>query len=316
MYSTHPLGDVNKLTDLVIQRGSNIYAIKALKSNDDKSFNQEVTVLRKLSSKHKHVHLITLLATYRHDTTYHLIFAWADADLYDYWRQRDEAPLEEDQIGTWVIEQCRGLADALNSVHRYATSSGTSIFKAFKLSSRMGTEESNKSTHAEAVAFDQSTRNLFGRHGDLKPGNILWYPDSSTTGGHGILKITDFGVTQFNTENMWDTRKTDKLPNSPTYRSPESDLDGRLTTACDVWALGCVYLEFVTWYFGGYKLVHWFCQRRLAPDVRIANINSDTFFMIREEAGAKTASVKPEVLKVSVEFPHPQHFAINERFIP
>ncbi|CAN9243956.1 unnamed protein product [Alternaria alternata] len=152
-------------------------------------------------------------------------------------------------------------------------------------------------TYTGSANADRSTRNLFGRHGDLKPQNILWYPDSQTTGGHGVLKITDFGVTRFNTENMWDTQKTGKLPNSPTYRSPESDLDGKLTTACDVWALGCVYLEFVAWYFGGYRLVQRFGEQRLAPDPRMANMRTDTFFTIVEREGEKTADVKPAVLK-------------------
>jgi serine/threonine protein kinase len=273
-----------------------------LKSKDEKAFNQEVTVLRKLSTKkHSHVHLIHLLATYRHGAAYHLIFPWAEADLFDYWQQRQKAPPEDDQMGTWVIEQCRGLADGLNSIHRYATFSGTSILNAFKLPSRMDTEDRNcQATCIEGVGASQSVKNLFGRHGDLKPENIFWYPDPLNPGSHGILKITDFGVTRFNTENMWDTRKTGRLPNSPTYRSPENDLNGRLTTACDVWALGCVYLEFVTWFFGGYELIKRYGKRRLAPDPRMANMLADTFFTIYEVAGQKTADVKPEVLKVSL----------------
>jgi serine/threonine protein kinase len=271
-----------------------------LKSKDDKAFNQEVTVLRKLStSKHTHVHLITLLATYKYHAAYHLIFPWADADLFDYWNQSEEAPPEDGQMGTWMIEQCRGLASGLNSIHRYATFSGTSILDAFTLPSGPETEEQCRATRTEDVKVNQSIRNLFGRHGDLKPQNILWYPDSRTTGGHGILKITDFGVTRFNTENMWDTQKTGKLPNSPTYRSPENDLDGKLTTACDVWALGCVYLEFVTWYFGGSRLIKEHGTSRLAPDPRMANMRTDTFFTIYEVAGRKRARVKPAVLKVS-----------------
>ncbi|CAN9267879.1 unnamed protein product [Alternaria alternata] len=254
--------------------GLNIYAVKTLKSKDDRAFSQEVTVLRRLStSKHAHAHLITLLATYKQGAAYHLIFPWADADLFDYWKRCQEAPPEHEQTGGWVIEQCRGLADGLNSVHRH------------------------QATYTGSANADRSTRNLFGRHGDLKPQNILWYPDSQTTGGHGVLKITDFGVTRFNTENMWDTQKTGNLPNSPTYRSPESDLDGKLTTACDVWALGCVYLEFVAWYFGGYRLVQRFGEQRLAPDPRMANMRTDTFFTIVDREGGKTADVKPAVLK-------------------
>ena len=112
---------------------------------------------------------------------------------------------------------------------------------------------------------------------------------------------------------MWDTQKTGKLPNSPTYRSPESDLDGKLTTACDVWALGCVYLEFVAWYFGGYRLVQRFGEQRLAPDTRMANMRTDTFFTIVEREGEKTADVKPAVLKVSLRSPYSRVITIYAR---
>jgi len=260
-----------------------------------------VTVLRKLSTKrHSHVHLITVLATYRHRAAYHLIFPWADADLFDYWKRHSEAPPEENLTGTWLIEQCRGLADGLNSIHRYATFSGTSILNAFNLPNRTRTEGCDRATTSGGLNANKSIRNLFGRHGDLKPQNILWYPHPTTTGGHGILKITDFGVTRFNTENMWDTQKTGRLPNSRTYRSPESDLDGKLTTACDVWALGCVYLEFVTWYFGGIGLVERYGKMRLATNPSESSIPTDNFFSIHEVGGQKTADVKPAVLKVSL----------------
>lgn len=145
---------------------------------------------------------------------------------------------------------------------------------------------------------DHPLRNLFGRHGDLKPENILWFPSTKSTGGHGVLKITDFGAARFNTVNLWDTHKTGRIPNSATYRSPEIDLHGKLTTACDIWALGCIYLQFITWYFGGNKWVEDFGHRRLAEDPKMANMLTDTFFSLLQAERRRRAEVKPAVLDV------------------
>lgn len=90
------------------------------------------------------------------------------------------------------------------------------------------------------------------------------------------------------------------MPNSATYRSPEMGLGCMLTSACDVWALGCVYLQFVTWYLGGYKLVERFGRKRLANDPSMANMPTDTFFATYSEPGMKKAKVKPAVIEVSL----------------
>jgi serine/threonine protein kinase len=231
-----------------------VYAVKALNSANEVDFNQEVTILRRLSNeKHSHKHLITLLATYEHKEVYHLIFPWADVDLFGYWARSKGRP-KSDMLDDWLIEQCRGLVEGLHTIHRYETFSGTSLLASSELDERDYFQADRRSITTENIdGAQQAIRTLFGRHGDLKPQNILWFPDPSSRGGNGILKISDFGIARFSTKDVWETRKTGRVPNSPTYRSPEYDLNGKLTTACDVWALGCVYLQFVTWYLGGYR---------------------------------------------------------------
>jgi serine/threonine protein kinase len=140
-----------------------------------------------------------------------------------------------------------------------------------------------------------SRKSFFGRHGDLKPENILWFPDQQSTGSHGILKITDFGITRFSSENNWNGR----VPNSPSYRSPEYDLSKKLSTACDIWALGCVYIQFIVWYYGGHNYLQHFGDRRLAIDKHWWNYKTDTFFTTYEESGVEKAKVKDSVKQVS-----------------
>ncbi|EUC46751.1 hypothetical protein COCMIDRAFT_4172 [Bipolaris oryzae ATCC 44560] len=283
--------------DLGIASG-NVFAIKKLKSPDREAFNQEATVLNRISNKrHGHEHLITLLTTFQYDEKFHFIFPWADADLLEFWKRHEQAPGGE-MVGKWIIEQCRGLADALNSIHRYATTSGTTLFNAFHLTEQVDSDKKKRLIRTDSAGNDHHLRSLFGRHGDIKPENILWYPSENSTGGHGVLKIADFGVARFSTVNSWDTHKTGRIPNTDTYRSPEMDLNGNLTTACDVWALGCVFLQFVTWYCGGNILVEWFGKRRLVKDPQQANMETDTFFVLYLEQGKRKAKVKPAVVEV------------------
>ncbi|EMD92317.1 hypothetical protein COCC4DRAFT_69688 [Bipolaris maydis ATCC 48331] len=276
----------------------NVFAIKELKSSDQEAFSQEATVLDRISNKrHAHKHLITLLTTFQYAKKFHFIFPWADADLFEFWKRHEKPPSGE-MMDMWIIEQCRGLADALNSIHRYATTSGTTLFNVFHLTEQVDDDKKKRLIRTDSAGNDHHLRSLFGRHGDIKPENILWYPCENSTGGHGVLKIADFGVVRFNTVNSWETHKTGRIPNTQTYRSPEMDLDGNPTTACDVWALGCVFLEFVTWYCGGNKLVEWFGKRRLVKDPRVANMETDTFFILYIEQGQIKAKVKPAVIEV------------------
>lgn len=196
-----------------------------------------------------------------------------------------------------MAEQCKGLVSALYRIHRYPTTSRSSIQD---LDHEMRTVE--QSTTAE-IADPETPRGnfiLYGRHGDLKPENILWYPDYNTIGHHGVLKITDFGAAHFsvNDERSLNDRKTGKMPKLFTHRSPEFDIGETCSTLCDIWSLGCIFLEFVTWYFGGPKYVEAFAKQRATPDRHLKWKSSDTFFTTFEGAGVCRAEVKKEVVQV------------------
>lgn len=65
--------------------------------------------------------------------------------------------------------------------------------------------------------------------------------------------IADFGLAHFQSyTNKFKSTRPRKLFGTPTYRPPECDLnDERISNSWDVWSLGCVWLEFVTWYLLG-----------------------------------------------------------------
>ena len=73
-------------------------------------------------------------------------------------------------------------------------------------------------------------------HQDLKPQNILF------SGDYEKVKLIDLGVSN----HLDKTKATRKAGHgTPRYMSPEQ-LDGKLSFKCDIWALGCVLLQFST----------------------------------------------------------------------
>jgi serine/threonine protein kinase len=234
----------------------------------------EVEML-KMFSGDSHPHLISLLATYEQFRAYYLIFPWADSDLSRFWSDVKPKPLFDMDTILWVAKQCKGIAHGLISIHKYQTS--------------------NSNNHANGH------EKRYGRHGDLKPENILWFCDDKG----GTLKISDFGLSEYNTITNKSYITKSRLAWSVSYRPPECDLkNGRVGPSYDIWTLGCLYLEFITWLLGGWELVSEFTECRMSLDLMWWNIKTDTFFELVEvpnstRPGTIVAMVKPAVTEVS-----------------
>lgn len=73
-------------------------------------------------------------------------------------------------------------------------------------------------------------------HRDIKGANILTTKD-------GIVKLADFGVaTKIN-----ETEKSHSAVGTPYWMAPEViEMSGQVTSACDIWSLGCTVLELLT----------------------------------------------------------------------
>jgi serine/threonine protein kinase len=195
-----------------------------------------------------------------------------------------------------MIKQCRGLATGLSQLHRHETESGQSL-----LNLDLGLTPQDSMMHGRMKL-------MYGWHGDIKPENILWFPGSGTD--MGTLKIADFGIAQFSV-NLRSSRKP--LGFSKTYSAPEfSSSPSSLTNAlCDVWALGCVYLEALAWAIGGCKLHEHLMQIKEASDPGWFSESSDSAFITdafftspRNTRGEKgTPCVKPGVTEVCYSCP-------------
>ncbi|KAH6865218.1 kinase-like domain-containing protein [Alternaria rosae] len=265
---------------------NNIVAVKKIFiSSRGRDAFHELKVLQNLG-KHEHAprHLVKLLATYEQHNHLCLILPWAEMDLAEYWGTKNPRTChDEAALSTWLKEQCHGLAEAVSYIHRYNTFSGSTMLRNITFAVPAAGAGRYRS---QSIGSIRQRRVLFGRHGDIKPKNILWFPHTSSvetsTPGLGILKLSDFGTAHFSDKEFISTQDRNTVPYSRSYQSPECRLpNGELSAQCDVWALGCVFLEFVCWYFGGHELLQDFERQRDTVH------GGSCFFVINHEGSAE-----------------------------
>lgn len=329
----HNFGD-RKLCD----RG---FAIKQLYESDRESFKKEVNILKKFSGERSHRHIVSLLATYEQFNKFHMIFYRAEGDLFRYWKEIEARPQFNYGNVLWVAEQGAGIADGLLRLHKHRTftlcrpnteeelarkPSGERRVKIIDPNWHRQRTDSVQSSGAREQpvsptwmperphpAGEQCPRpscrrhssefpiEQYGRHGDINPGNILWYDDSDGDKKvlKGTLKLSDFGQAELNSLRSRTRRKS--VANTLTYRPPECDLQPKaIRQSYDIWCLGCVYLEFVAWVFGGEELLTVFGLRRMTRDIFSHNQKTDTFFEVvrNQDTNHPGVKIKPAVTQV------------------
>ena len=260
-------------------------AIKKLISTDETEFKKEATILRTLGSKRTpHPHLIQLLATYRQDQRYHLMFPFANANLRRYWEDEPTPSFDEVTV-LWSLKQMTGLANALMIIHNFKVTVPLSV---------AGARGGNR-VQKDAALSVRKGEEWFGRHGDIKPENILWFRGSpQTSDARGILQIADFGLGRFHGRDSRSRVDPETILTSPTYEPPECKLHRPVSRAYDLWSLGCVYLEFVTWLLEGANAIEDFADFR--GKTSSIGINEDNFFtIIRDHTREDEAVLREEV---------------------
>ncbi|KAF4625921.1 hypothetical protein G7Y89_g12242 [Cudoniella acicularis] len=143
-----------------------------------------------------------------------------------------------------MARQCEGIAEGLNRIHHHETTSRSSIFVSNSTAIRRPATPTNPGPGRIA----REPRFVFGRHGDIKPTNLLWFPNPRDSKDKGTIKISDSGTGEFSAINFAPS-KSSSVSHSPRYRPPECDLpDPAIDNSYDVWTLSCLYLEFITWF--------------------------------------------------------------------
>ncbi|KAH8704764.1 kinase-like domain-containing protein, partial [Talaromyces proteolyticus] len=212
-------------------------------------------------------HLIRLLAAYSHRGHYYMMFPYARLNLHEYW-ERNATPICNYEKTLWVFQQISGIASALSRVHIYTA------------------DDDYRDRRLQVLNDDQEKR--FGRHGDLKPDNILWsHQDQIATvdGKMGVLQIADFGLGRFHGRYSRSNVNPLTLVTSPTYQSPEIELRKPVSRKYDIWSLGCVYLEFASWLLLGWPGVVELADKRAEQNPQ-TKINDDYFYKLVGDPGS------------------------------
>jgi serine/threonine protein kinase len=270
-----------------------LVAVKQLFSSDEKEFRKESTILTALGPKN-HAHLIKLLATYEMGKRYHLMFPYANANLRKYWEDHSFPAFDKDTV-LWSLKQMCGIASGLQLIHDFRVTVPLSVPGAGGAGSfdvRLG-----KGKDLVQLTVKKGEQ-WFGRHGDIKPENVLWFAeDKCSTHPHpmGVLKIADFGLGRFHGRDSRSEVNPETVVSSPTYEPPECKLRLSVSRAYDIWSLGCIYLEFITWILRGSPAIDDFADFR-GREATTTGINEDNFFTIVHEDGVLKANVREEVL--------------------
>ncbi|KAE9377375.1 kinase-like protein [Stipitochalara longipes BDJ] len=266
-----------------------LVAVKQLFSSDETEFQKECTILQALNPK-GHPHLIKLLATYEMGNKYHLMFPYADANLRKYWEDHPNPTFNADTV-LWSLRQMAGIASGLQLIHDFKVTVPLSV-------PGVGIGDIRVGKGKGAVQLEvQNGEQWFGRHGDIKPENVLWFAkDHSLPYSHsmGVLQIADFGLGRFHGRDSRSRVDPETIISSPTYEPPECKMKLPVSRAYDIWSLGCIYLEFITWLLRGSSAIDGFADFR-GRDATDSGINEDNFFTITMEDGVLKASVREKV---------------------
>lgn len=208
----------------------------------EKLFNKEANNLRRFASRN-HEFIIKLLCTFQWRNDYYFLFPLADGNLYKFWEYYPAplAPLKQPSTARWLSTQLLGLATALKDIHR-------------------GDAHSDQHLHPK--------QKNHGKHGDIKPENILYFKNENEKLGlmDGAclvhLKMSDLGEAEFHSTT---SMRVDAMGvrHTPSYSAPELRVRNISMPTYDIFSFGCVLLEFVTWYLQGFEELTKFRGERL-----------------------------------------------------
>lgn len=151
---------------------------------------------------------------------------------------------------------------------------------------------------------DSDSHLYYGYHGDIKPSNLLWFRDSDEDDSSmGIVKLTDFGSGSFSRCKSTRQRPT-SLAHTIGYSAPEcNNLNSEfmISYEFDIWSLGCIFLEFMTWFIGGWALLDNFRNSRCKN--QDGEFDNGRFFDFNRTSDEKmpSAFVKEAVIMVSAQ---------------
>lgn len=181
-------------------------------------------------------HIVRIVKSYKKGDEFNIVFPRAKANLKECLEKPPHmlgklttGPLRE--AGMW--KQMRGLARALERIINYDDRNDTA------------------QEVYQAPGQELGDRRILGYHFDLKPANVLVYDDDE--GEDNVFKISDFGQAKF--RDQAGGSRTTHAGGTENYAAPEMSTDEQraLNTRYDVWSLGCIFTELVTFVLKSYQ---------------------------------------------------------------
>lgn len=238
------------------------FAVKEIQATEDaqevaEHWEKEVKALRMMNRLNQE-HIVRFITAFRRrmengQVDHYLMFEWADrGNLRTLWKTTPFSALTATLIKDFT-RQLMGLSRALEAAHNL------------------------------------SHRGTSYRHGDLKPENILVV---SGGGSFGTLKIGDWGEAKIHNEvtEMRPSKTTAKY-GTRRYEAPEVETGvrpkflgqstKRRSRLYDIWAMGCITLEFLIWLLYGPDDLKKFNQE----------LGEDNFYKVSIVNGKKVAEV-------------------------
>ncbi|OTA91127.1 hypothetical protein M434DRAFT_356864 [Hypoxylon sp. CO27-5] len=237
------------------------------------NFKREARMLKKFNGD-VHPHIISVLSTFKHGDYYYLLFPWAECDLQKYFKVNPN-PTPSLETVRWLSQQCLRIVEAVHLIH-----------------SPPGQDNL------------QPEDRVVGRHGDIKAENVLVFRSQE---GKANLVLSDFGLGSLHHDMSKSNIPNKTIPVTPGLRPPECDMKGGyISSAFDIWTLGCLFLDLLTWLLGGEELRLRFEEERMTPYIN--GLETPIYFdIVRTEDGQPAYIVKEQVKRWFAELHRNDH---------
>ncbi|KAK8081319.1 protein kinase [Apiospora saccharicola] len=119
---------------------------------------------------------------------------------------------------------------------------------------------------------------------------------------YGILVLSGMGSSTFHGEGSM-SKQPSRLVSQVGgyYGPPELGLPhGEVDTSFDIWSLGCVYLEMITWALGGHKYLFDFKEARLAEKDTDLDLQTSFFYKVFRDVDFEVREDEPAIVKKGV----------------
>ncbi|PKS06830.1 hypothetical protein jhhlp_006906 [Lomentospora prolificans] len=214
-----------------------------------------------------HDHILKCIAEISRGDFRYFMFPWASGgSLRDFWNTYAGSHPRPELVEQ-AIDQLYGLADALDKMHNYGENANEK--SSVGTSGAIYGDQPNSSVSRIPPRPPHRATTSLGeniRHGDLKPENILRFADREEDIGN--LKIGDMGLAKHHLAHTDDRGRVLSTTRYGTwrYQAPEAlvrenrEADQPRSRREDIWAMGCIILEFIVWLLYGNEVLTQFTE--------------------------------------------------------